>query len=232
MKKIINEFISIIFGFVSLMALALGSYLLFTTLFHQQYLDTKLSFTEEYEIFQNYKENLDKIKKNIDSYNYDSNIFNEKMEKMNIYRDRINTCYKYLTDEESLIKLKTGDMISDYDIYVLNEFFNEKIVDECWVKSLSDYYYNSDNYQGYFKYFMKGNSDYISNIASQSTYLKKELKSNYNVHYINDNSLITSRNELLEHLNLLMSIYNNTSKLVYNMSNYLVDGDKLVIHNE
>ena len=185
MKSLFKKNIDIVFYTICGVLLVLGSYNILINVNHASYLNTKVVVSEKDNNYKVYKENVLKIE--------------ERISKKN--NNQINQVLSLMKKSDAY-KLMPGEKLSYGDLYQLNNYFVDVLINEGWVSNLklSSVYNNRDN------------NDYMNVLINNCDYLNKELLNNSNYHYDVKNNDI--RNTIDEEYQLIMANYKNYSSLV------------------
>ncbi len=193
---------------------------------HSTYINDNLIVTNNDVYLKEYKKNLNAIKNNLDNYQYSESKYKDNYEKMNLLNQKLNSCYLHLTNDKGIYKLEAGKKITYYDIYELNNNVYNHLINDCWVTNLNKIDMESS-------YFNKMNTfqNNINMILSNSKNLKNRLLSNSLYSFGSINSKFMVYNPLRDSYDEVTRIYDDTSKIVLDMSNYLVAGEEYENNN-
>jgi len=190
MKKIIDEYIDVIMYTISGILLILGSYNILINFNHYSFLNEKVIVQKNDYEYQKFQENVLKIEEILQKEN-------------NSPVSKVLTVMK----KNGAYRLLPGDKLGYNELYELNNYFLEELINEGWISNLR---LNKEYDNSY-------NNAYVNILISDANYVNKEMLNNSNYHYdIKSNDI---RNALNEEYRLIMRNYYNFSLLVLNIMN-------------
>ena len=171
MKKILDEYLEIVIYTICGIILVFSSYLIIINIKHATYIDQIVSVSIMDNDLLTYKENIIKLESNLESNN---NIFLNKV--------------LMLLKNDGLYKKIPGDKLNYQDLYSLNNYFIDVIINEGYFSNLKINENISDIYD-----------KYVSMLIYNSKYINRELENNSNFHYdVLNNEIRDSMNEVYQ----------------------------------
>ena len=171
MKKILDEYLEIVIYTICGIILVFSSYLIIINIKHATYIDQIVSVSIMDDDLLTYKENIIKLESNLESNN---NIFLNKV--------------LMLLKNDGLYKKIPGDKLNYQDLYSLNNYFIDVIINEGYFSNLKINENISDIYD-----------KYVSMLIYNSKYINRELENNSNFHYdVLNNEIRDSINEVYQ----------------------------------
>ena len=197
MRAFLEEYIDIVvYAFCGLI-LALGSYNIIINVNHSKYINQKIVVRDVDSNFKEYKDNLSLIeieKNKVDDYKMVNDI-NKLLDLMK---------------SDGAYRLFPKDNLSVIDLYNLNNYFIDTIINDGWTTIFKKY---SDN---------KVSDDLIKSLINNYEYINKELLNNSNYSFNLKNDL---RDEMQEKYNGILNNYCLFSRLILNMVKEMGDID-------
>jgi len=224
MKEEIKEFIKILANVFSVIILCVGFYNIFINLFHQNYINERIVVSNLDKDYVEYKKNLLKIEDNLKKYrsvatkDYD-------VATMNKLYGSTKSCLNILKDKDSIYGLYEGDRLTPYEVYSLNDNFNNETVNRCWIMGMSFINLEKHNYDGYFKEVFPNYDRLVNVITNNAKYIDDDLLDNSSYHYSTLSTKYTVRDELLEQYKMILYNYKNFSDIILEISEFLVEGE-------
>ena len=185
MKTFFKEYIDMVIYTICGILIILGSYNILININHARFINNKIVVSEVDKDYKTFKENILKIE----------NIL-EKSENNNL-KGTLS-----ILKRNGVYNLLPGDKLTNIDLYNLNMYFIDEIINNGWIASLKQIdKYNNDE-----------NNELVYLLINNSNYVNKELLNNSNFHYDVKNNDI--RNQMEEEYNLILSNYKEFSSLV------------------
>ena len=195
MKTLLNEYINIVMYTICGVLLVLSSYNILINYNHAVYLNQKVVVSDNDNNYRVYKENVLKIESKLSKIKKGSNEYNALQNTLNLMK------------KDGAYYLLPGSKLGYYELYNLNNYFIDTIINNGWVSSLKQV--NSFN--------TTINNSLINVLINSSDYINKELLNNSNYHYDVKNNEI--RKTIDEEYNAIISNYRNFSNLVIELYN-------------
>jgi len=188
---------------------------------HSAYLNDKLLTTNNDLYLKDYKKNLETINNNLNNYQYNETKYIDDFDNMNSFKQKLDSCLIHLTSSESIYNIEVNKELTYHDIYEYNNYVYNSLINDCWVTNLNKIDMKS-------KFFNKMNTyqDEINMILANSKNLKTRLLSNSLYTFGSVNSKYMVYNPLKESYDETTRIYDNFSKIILDLSNYLVAGEE------
>ena len=198
MKKLIRRYIGVSMYTICGVLIILSSYSILINLNHATYLNKKVFVSDMDNDYKIYKENILKIEENINNKN-------------DYISQKIKSSLSIIKND-GVYTLVPGDRLSYIDLYNLNNYFINDLINKVWISNLklineldNDYY-----------------NEFMNNLIHNANYLDKELLNNSNIHYHNDDL----RDEIDEEYRYILNNYKEFSFLILKISN--IKGDNNV----
>ena len=192
MKPIIGEYLKVVIYTIFAILFAMSVYIIMINIHHYKSLKGDIIVSELYNSYSKYKNNVTLIE-----------------EKINLFKDNNEL---YLALSKNLNNMKNGGVfrlipktkLNYKDLYELNDYFMEELINNSWVYNLKTY--DKDNrYQ-----------DTINFLVNNSNYLNNTFISNSLILY--DSSL---DNKVVDNYHFILNNYYMYSKVVLDMCNEL-----------
>lgn len=199
MKAFIDEYLEVFLYTICGMLLILGSYNILINVNHASYLKGKVIVRDIDSDYLEYKNNVLAIENNLTLKNQNSNMYKSISNALNIMK------------REGAYRLLPGDVLGYSDLYTLNNYFIDEIINESWISSLKQIKDFDNNY----------NNNYMNVLIKNANYVNKELLNNSNFHYDVRNNDV--RDTIQEEYQFIMSNYKNYSAFILGLSEKLGD---------
>lgn len=224
MKDFFKDYVHIIAMAIVGLVFGVSFYYLLINAFHAASISKVVHVNPSDIYYQGYQNNLVKIKNNLDRYSFDRDKFNYNITEMqHIYSD-INYCYGVLTSNETIIGYIEGQNLGYVDVYNLNNYFINSLIDSCYTSNLS--WIVKDDVRGSLVKERLINASLSLDILSyNSSYVKDELRDNSSYYYNTAISNSTIRDDLNSSYRMVLKNYNSFAEIILELSDYLVRGD-------
>ena len=197
MKTLFKEYLDIVMYTICGVLLVLSSYNILINYNHATYLNKKVVVSDNDTDYRIYKENVLKIENKLNKMNSSSKTYYSLHNTLSLMKN------------DGVYRLLPGSKLGYYELYTLNNYFIETIVNSGWISSLKQI--NSFN--------SNLNDSFINVLINSSNYINKEILNNSNYHYDVKNNEI--RKTIDEEYNAILANYKNFSNLILE----LCDGD-------
>jgi len=225
MKAFFGEYVKIISRSIMGLIFGLGFFYILLNAFHASSIDKSVYVSESDVYYSNYMNNVMQIKKNLDSYRYDSNKFAFGMPTLQKISSEISSCYNILNSKEAILGYSEGMEIGYKEVYNLNNYFINDLSDEYFVSNLS-WVLRDDELKNSTFGKRVANYNAINDIlAYNGSYLKDELRDNSSYYYNTSISNAMIRDNLNSSYRMVARNYYDFSQIVLDLSEYLVGGD-------
>jgi len=196
-------------------------YYLIINIYHDSSMNKKVFVYLDNIYYKKYLNNVNDIKKNLDNYSYNKSKHEYDSNTMNNFYNKVNSCYNILAKSNIIID---EDVFLGYkEVNELNNDFINLYIDKCfttnllWISSL-----NNSNLKKQFN-----NAKFsIDILANNSLYLRNELRDNSSYYYNTNDFNLRIRNNLESSYQLILHNYSDFSKIILDLSNYLVRGEQ------
>ena len=224
MKEFLKEYTKIIVSILCTVLFSLGFYNIFINLLHQNHISQNIVVSNLDNNYNAFQENVLKISNNLNNYVYKDDSYYDirTMEKL---RGNLKICFDFLNDDEGLSGIKLNDHIKPFDLYQINSYFVNEIINRCWISSLGFINLEENDYEGYFDDVFPQYDRSVKLLTNNSNYVKDELLNNSSYHY---NTLVTKntvRNDFLSQYNMVINNYKVFSDIIVEISDFLVKGE-------
>lgn len=201
MKTFIKEYLGVIIYTICGLLIVLSSYNIFININHYSFLQHKVTVRDIDANYKEYKENVLQI---------ENNLFNSQ--KNNGMYNVLSITLK-LMKEDGAYRLLPGDKLGYNELYTLNEYFINSLINDGWITNLK----SVNTFNNTF------NNEYMNVLISNANYVNKELQNNSNFHYdVKDNDI---RNTIQEEYKYILGNYKNFSSFVLELSKKLGDNN-------
>ena len=226
MRSFFKEYIHIIVSVVCTLIFGLGFYYILLNAFHASAINKKVLVSSNDVFYSNYQTNVSSIKRNLDNYKYSENHFEYDMVTMEKVYSKLRICYDYLEDsEEGLLKYGNDAEIGYIEVFNLNNYFLNSLVDKCFTSNISWIIYE-EKLKGYeLTEDVSVYNDIVNILGSNADYIKSELRDNSSYYYNTAISNAMVRNNLNSSYQSVAKNYYDFSKVILRLSNYLNRGE-------
>lgn len=193
MKNFLKEYTNIIIYSISGVMLVLGAYNILINVNHASFINRKIVVRDIDNDFKIFKDNVLQIENLL----LNGNIKNDKAISKTLS----------LLKKDGVYRLLPSDELNYGDLYKLNNYFLENIINEGWISSLKQ---NSDINN-------KLNNEYVDILIKNANYLNKELLNNSNYHYDVKNNEV--RDVMMEEYLFILENYKSFSSFVLELCN-------------
>ena len=193
MKNFLKEYTNIIIYSISGVMLVLGAYNILINVNHASFINRKIVVRDIDNDFKIFKDNVLQIENLL----LNGNVKNDKAISKTLS----------LLKKDGVYRLFPGDELNYGDLYKLNNYFLENIINEGWISSLKQ---NSDINN-------KLNNEYVDILIKNANYLNKELLNNSNYHYDVKNNEV--RDVMMEEYLFILENYKSFSSFVLELCN-------------
>lgn len=191
MKKILDEYKEIILYTICGVLIILSSYTIIINFNHARYLNKTVNISELDTNLKKYKDNVLKIEELSNNTN-------------NNYLKRL----VYLLKTDGLYKKIPGDKLKYEDLYSLNNYFLDTIINEGYVSNIKINIEFIDIYD-----------EYVNNLIFNANYVGREIENNSNYQYDVLNNEI--RDVIIEEYNMIVNNYKDFSYIILEMCDSL-----------
>jgi len=193
MKSLFGEYYKIILYTILGLMIIMSSYIIILNIHHYHAISLEVAVSDIDSEYKSYIDNVLKIEDNIDKVK-DSDLVLGLNKTIDIMKN------------SGVFRLIPKTKLSYRDLYELNDYFLEKLVNDGWVKYIKPHYLNT-NYD-----------DDINILINNAKYLNKTL---------NDNGLIMydvkNDRKIIDEYHFILKNYEMFSKVILNISN--IGGD-------
>lgn len=187
---------------------------LLTNFLHQREISKSVLINKDNSLYQEYQDVIMTLEDN--ASNYKNNSYDLKTNDS--LKAALKSCISLLKDKRGIYN--SVGKLKAYDVYEKNSFFENEIVNKCWKDNMN--FVREGNYKGFLHNFPMYD-DYVNKMIIDSNYVKYELLNNSSIHYNTLN--IDVRDNLQSEYEMVQNNYLSFSKIILDMSNYLVNGD-------
>ena len=189
MKGFLKEYTMIIIYLITGIMFALGTYSILINVNHALFINKKVVVREIDNDYKIFKDNVLQIESLLLDGNVSKN--NKSISKT-----------LSLLKKDGVYRLLPGDLLNYGDLYNLNNYFLDSIINDGWISDLKQ---NSDINNSF-------NNEYVDILIRNANYLNKELLNNSNYHYDIKNNEV--RDVMMEEYLLILKNYKSFSSLV------------------
>lgn len=194
MKKILKEYLNIVINSIIGVMLILSTYSILININHASFINKTIVVREIDNDFKIFKDNVLKI---------ENLLLSSKVKKNS---DLISKTLLVLK-KDGVYRLLPGDKLKYSDLYELNNYFLEMIINEGWISTLKQNDKINNNF----------NNEYMNVLIKNANYLNKELLNNSNYYYDVKNNEI--RDVLMEEYLFILENYKSFSSFVLELCN-------------
>lgn len=195
MKNFIKEYLEVLTYTICGILIIIGAYNIIININHTRYLSEKIVVREIDSTFRELKDNVIMLEDILSKSNNNSSLKRGLQYSLNILK------------KEGAYRLLPGDVLGYNDVYELNNYFLDQLINESWVSNLK----TVDN--------NKIDNRYVEVLINNANYVNKELLNNSNFCYdVKDNNI---RNPLQEEYNLVLKNYKDYSFLLIELTKRL-----------
>ncbi len=180
MKSFLKEYTSLIMYTISGILLILGAYNILINFNHASFISTKVTVSDLDSDYVTFKNNVVEIEE----------------------KGLLNYGDISLLKKDGVYHLMTGEKLSYLDLYQINNYFLDTIINNIWVSKLkTNSLYNSAK-----------NTAYINMLINNAQYINRELLNNSNYHYdVKKNNV---RSEIQENYKMILKNYQGFSSFL------------------
>ena len=219
MKKYYIKYLTYFSNLLMLFLLLISFSFIYDNYRHALYLDDVIKVTDNDIYIKDYRKNIEKIHNNLDNYQYNGGKYLDTYENVTELKQSLDTCLRHFEDN-GLSKLNDGDELKYKDIYDLNNYFYNSLVNDCWVTNLNKVNLQSSFFKRTYLF-----QEEINILLNNSKGIKTRMLANSLYSYGSINSKYMIYNPLIEDYNDVSKIYDDMSKIILDYSNYLVSGE-------
>ena len=194
MRKFLDEYYNFFLYTLCIVIFILSTYNIIINIRHSIYLNEEIVVVED-----DYKMFRDNILQTEDTIN------NNNSNKLNEYFSRV----LFLMKNDGVYRLMPGDKLNYLDLYNLNTYFIDTIINEGWF-----FYLNQIDGLN-----TKFNNEYVDILVNNANYLNKELLNNSNFEYTFNKNI---RNKIVEEYKMILNNYQKISYLIMEISKGMV----------
>ena len=194
MKGFLKEYTMIIIYLITGIMFVLGTYSILINVNHALFINKKVVVREIDNDYKIFKDNVLQIESLLLDGNVSKN--NKSISKT-----------LSLLKKDGVYRLLPGDLLNYGDLYNLNNYFLDSIINDGWISDLKQ---NSDINNSF-------NNEYVDILIRNANYLNKELLNNSNYHYDIKNNEV--RDVMMEEYLLILKNYKSFSSLVLELCN-------------
>lgn len=226
MKKILGEYSQIIGYTFAGLVFGLSFFLLFLNFYHYKEVSItvpKSSYVDE--VNDSLSHNLSQVKANTEVYDINNYKGRENGYELLAIQSKLTLCVDAM-DSEKIRNIWNQEYVSISDIYKLESFYQQKVVNDCILKQLYPLTFQE---QGEFKFqspsirtiapFIKLEAD---SLARSTKYLASNIKNNSNYYFGNQDSRDNIFDMTSESYYEVLHSYEETSKFLLELSNWYV----------
>ena len=194
MKAFLKEYTNILIYSITGVMLVLGTYSILINVNHASFISNKIVVREIDNDFKVFKDNVLQI---------ENLLLKGKVKK----NDRLISKTLSLLKKDGVYRLLPGDVLKYSDLYNLNNYFIDSIINDGWISTLKQSSDISNNF----------NNEFVDDLIKNANYLNKELLNNSNYHYDVKNNEV--RDVLMEEYLFILENYKSFSSLVLELCN-------------
>lgn len=226
MKEFIKEYVHILGTIVVGLIFGLGFYYILLNAFHSSAMSKEIFVNVNDVYYREYSENLELIKKNLDSYTYNNDKFSLNSSKVQGIFSSINSCYNFLSNEDAVLGYKNGDVLGYKRVYDLNKNFSNSLIDMCYISNILWMLKDEEVLKNSHFANMSSYKQIVDILSNNTSYIDTELRDNSSYYYNTEISNSMVRNGLNSSYRMVLRNYDDFSKIILQLSEYLVGGDK------
>ena len=221
MKNIFFEY-SKILGYTTIgLILGLSFFLLFLNFYHYKEVNTSyVKNVDDLGVSQELQSELTTIKNNYSKFNINNYNGNEDIYSMTAIQSKLDLCVKNI-DKSKIFNLLNKKEVFINDIYIMQQEYQNTIVNDCLIKQLYDLTIIDDNKSvnisnlSLIAPFLKDNIDVLKNI---NDYLQSNIKNNSSYSFNSDNSKLNVFNVTKDSYYQIVSSYRKSINLIKDVS--------------
>ena len=218
MKEFIKEYLNIIAGAIIGFVFVLTSFYLVMNYYHYTELDKSIYIDNNDMRLNEYKETVNKIKNNLDTY---SNTRKDNNKYENIYQN-LSTCYNVMTAKDLYYKIETNRYYKPYDLYLLGGKFQSDVLNICWALHLSSI--GEESYPKEVRRYAPLVKNNVKTIIRKTSDAMDELQNNSSYFFTTKITSATVRNYLTSDYETIVNSYQEFANIVLNLSNVINEG--------
>lgn len=215
MKNFIKEYLNIIAYSVTGLILVIASFYLVMNYYHSEEVKTTVYVSENDVNYQGYKDKLEKIKTNLDTFSK-SKVTDNKLRA--IY-NKLSTCSLVLNGNNTLATIETEHYFTSKEVYELGSRFQTDVLNICFALHLS--YITEENADPRFKVVAPYVKNSVNTMASQVNFALSEIQNNSSYFYTTNITSSTIRNYLASDFTAIAKAYNDFASIILSLSEQL-----------
>lgn len=199
MRAFIKEYLDVFMYTICGVLIIIGSYNVIVNIYHSRHLNERIVVREIDNNYKEYKSNVINLETILLNKNSSSQLYNALKYSLGVLKN------------EGAYRLLPGDLLGYKDVYELNNYFIDHVINESWIINLQKIDNNVID------------QDYVKTLINNSNYVNKELLNNSNFHYdVKGNDI---RNTLEEEYGLIIRNYRDYSLLLIELAKGLGDSN-------
>lgn len=215
MKKFIKEYLNIIAYAVTGLIFVIASFYLLINYYHSEELRTTIYVSENDINYVGYKDKIEKIKVNLDTFAKNKPTDN----KLRAIYNKLSTCSVVLEGNKTLAAIQPNNYFTSNDVYQLGSGFQSDVLNICWALHLS--YITEENADPRFKTVSPYVKSSVNAIGSQVNFALSEIQNNSSYFYTTNITASTIRNYLEADFSAIAKAYNDFASIVLSLSEQL-----------
>ena len=197
MKKFLNDYYNYFLYTICIIIFIISIYNIVINVRHSLYLNEKIVVSDIDDKYKSLKDNILQIEDNIEKNNH-KELVNQLSQTLALMKN------------DGVFRLMPGDKLSYLDLYNLNNYFIDVLINEGWMFRLSQIDELNNDY----------NKEYIDILIKNADYLNKELTNNSNFEYTFNKNI---RDTIKEEYQYILNNYQKFSFLIMKISSEMGD---------
>ena len=225
MKEFFKEYIHLIGTIVVGLIFGLGFYYILLNAFHASTMSRQVYVNVNDLYYKEYQENLYLLKSNLNNFSYKNDKFSLNSSKVQGIYASLNSCYHVLNGDGAILSNKNAELLSYKEVYDLNKNFKNSLIDMCYISNISWMLKDEEILNTKYLSNLSAYSQTVDILSNNTSYIDTELRDNSSYYYNTEISNATIRNNLNSSYRLILKNYDDFSKIILELSKYLVGGD-------
>ena len=223
MRDFFKEYVHIITTVLTALLFGLGCFYFLINAFHASSMNKTVYVNKNDVNFTQYMSNVDIIDSNVKGYNYNDKKFDYDIGMMESISSKIGICSTMLKDEGSIYTIENNSNIGFSEVYDLNNYFINTLMDNCFVANISWLIRDENlNETEYSKKVLIYNN-YVNSLVDNAKYLRNEMRDNSSYYFNTGISNAMIRNNLGSIYQKVIRNYVDFSGVIADLSKYLVE---------
>ena len=220
MKKFLIDYINVISYTICGLVFVMACFLLLLNFYHAKEVNSKYRLnSDELKVKNEFYKEIEQIRYNINEYSIEDYNGIYKKEDLYLVKSAVGKCVSSFDNEEFLTMIEKEE-VNILDVYELNKFFKENILDDCLLKQLYVLYDSDEiDFPSFMEIqpFVKNN---ISQLLTANDYLEDNMKNNSSYFFSSDSTKKQIFDNTRDGYYQVIRSYRNSIQLISDLSKW------------